>query len=345
MRLTKDDRHHLESAVARARRLLESDFTEVLEGRFGIHLSGRVEDDTALKLSASDRTARRELLGVLAHFQCLGVRPEEAARRLLREAVFTTLNRLWAIRVSEAIGLLPESLARGKDSRGFREVLEVFPLLTKDADGGYWTYLRLCADELARDAPVLFDPRNPLLVIEPSPATLDDLLDILTDEALAGVWGHAETLGWTYQYFVSREERRAAREEQAPRNSQELAVRNHWFTPRYVVDFLVHNTLGRTLMEAGYDLLEQLPMLVDHPAPGSRRPELEDVRVLDPAVGSGHFLLGCYDVLERAWEQVGVPPEKSASRILPCLWGVDIDPRCAQVAAAALILRARRRCR
>jgi hypothetical protein len=231
MRLTKDDRHHLESAVARARRLLESDFTEVLEGRFGIHLSGRVEDDTALKLSASDRTARRELLGVLAHFQSLGVRPEEAARRLLREAVFTTLNRLWAIRVSEAIGLLPESLARGKDSRGFREVLEVFPLLTKDAHGGYWTYLRLCADELARDAPVLFDPRNPLLVIEPSPATLDDLLDILTDEALAGVWGHAETLGWTYQYFVSREERRAAREEQAPRNSQELAVRNQWFTP------------------------------------------------------------------------------------------------------------------
>jgi hypothetical protein len=345
MRLTKDDRHHLESAVARARRLLESDFTEVLEGRFGIHLSGRVEDDTALKLSASDRTARRELLGVLAHFQSLGVRPEEAARRLLREAVFTTLNRLWAIRVSEAIGLLAESLARGKDSRGFREVLEVFPLLTKDAHGGYWTYLRLCADELARDAPVLFDPRNPLLVIEPSPATLDDLLDILTDEALAGVWGHAETLGWTYQYFVSREERRAAREEQAPRNSQELAVRNQWFTPRYVVEFLVHNTLGRTLMEAGYDLLEQLPMLVGHLAPGSRRLELEDVRVLDPAVGSGHFLLGCYDVLERAWEQVGVPPEKSASRILPCLWGVDIDPRCAQVAAAALILRARRRCR
>ena len=345
MTLTKDDRDRLESAVRRARRLLEEDFREVLEGRFGIHLSGRVEDDAAVKLSDSDRAARRELLGILNHFRSLGLSPKERAGRLLREAVFTTLNRLLAIRLSEAIGLLPESLARGKDSQGFREFLEVFPLLAKDVHGGYWTYLRLCADELARDAPVLFDPRNPLLVIEPSPVTLDDLLDILTDAALAGVWGHAETLGWAYQYFVSQEERRAAREEQAPRNSQELAVRNQWFTPRYVVDFLVHNTLGRRLVEAGHDLTEHLAMLVDRPARGSRRLELENVRVLDPAVGSGHFLLGCYDVLERAWEQAGVPPEKSASRILPCLWGVDIDPRCAQVAAAALMLRARRRCR
>jgi hypothetical protein len=56
---------------------------------------------------------------------------------------------------------------------------------------------------------------------------------------LAGVWGEDEAIGWVYQYFNSQEERRAMREaSQAPRNSRELAVRNQFFTPRYVVEFL-----------------------------------------------------------------------------------------------------------
>jgi len=69
------------------------------------------------------------------------------------------------------------------------------------------------------------------------------------------------------------------------------------------------------------------------------------VKCLDPACGSGHFLLGCYDVLERAWELTGVTPSVSAPKIVASLWGVDIDARCAQVASAAIVLRARRHCR
>ena len=67
--------------------------------------------------------------------------------------------------------------------------------------------------------------------------------------------------------------------------------------------------------------------------------------MLDPACGSGHFLLGCYDLLERAWELRGVPAVRTAPAIVASLWGVDIDPRCAQVASAAIVLRARRHCR
>ncbi|HXF72494.1 MAG TPA: BREX-1 system adenine-specific DNA-methyltransferase PglX [Actinomycetota bacterium] len=341
-----EGRKLLETAVGQIRRVLEADLGEVLVARYGIHPDGRVEEEGRLRLSAADRATRAELLGVLQHLRATGLASEQAAARLLREAAFTTLNRLVAIRVAEAAGLLPESLARGKDSQGYRDVVrDVFPLLKKDATGGYWTYLRLCADELAHDAPVLFDPRNPLLALEPSPKALDELVGVLADGALSSCWSDPEALGWTYQYFVSREERDAAREEAAPRNSHELAVRNQWFTPRYVVDFLVHNTLGRRLLEANPDstLREELTMLVAPPQGHGRALGLEEVRVLDPAVGSGHFLLGCYDVLERAWEEQGVPPAEAAARILPCLWGIDIDPRCAQVAAATLMLRARRR--
>lgn len=335
----------LEKAIGRVRAVLEGDLQAVLEARFGIHPGGRVEDEGRLRVSATERVARQELLGVVEHLRATGLTEQEAASRLLREAVFTTLNRLVAVRVAEAVGLLPESLARGKDSRGYREVLEVFPLLARDASAGYWTYLRFCADELAHDAPVLFDPRNPLLALEPSPKALDELIAVFSDGVLSEVWDDPEAFGWTYQYFVSAEERRAARKEAAPRDSRELAIRNQWFTPRYVVDFLVHNTLGRRLLEAdpGSPLRNDLHMLVDPPAERGGTVDLEGVRVLDPAVGSGHFLLGCYDLLERAWEERGVGPAEAAPRILPCLWGIDIDPRCVQVAAAALVLRARRR--
>ena len=72
--------------------------------------------------------------------------------------------------------------------------------------------------------------------------------------------------------------------------------------------------------------------------------ELDDVRVLDPACGSGHFLLAAYDLLELAWQQVGVPPAEAAPDIVGSLWGVEIDPRCTQVASAAILFRARRSC-
>jgi len=343
MSLTERDRSLLGKAVNSGRRCLEEDYAVVLEGRYGVHPSGQIEEPSKLALPETERAARTELVAVVQHLLSDGLGPEAAVARLLREAVFTTLNRLVAIRVGEAIGLLPEALRRGRESRGYREFLEIFPLLAKDATAGYWTYLRLCADELAHDAPVLFDPRNPLLALEPSPRALDDLAEIFSDSKLANVWADPETFGWTYQYFISDYERRSARETAAPRNSGELAVRNQWFTPRYVVDFLTHNTLGRRLLEANPDsaLGSTLQMLV-HPQIERGRPlDLEEVRVLDPAVGSGHFLLGCYDVLECAWKERGVAPPQAAPRILQCLWGIDIDPRCAQVAAAALVLRAR----
>ena len=266
-----------------------------------------------------------------------------AVARLLREAAFTYLNRLIAIRIAEAIGLLPESLAYGPQSRGFRDLGEIMPMLA----GDYRTYLRLCGDELAADAPVLFDPRNPLLALQPSTAAFNELIALMADPGTADIWPAPDALGWAYQFFNTGEERREMREAQAPRNSRELAVRNQFFTPRYVVDFLVQNTIGRRLIEndPASSLLDELPMLVDPPTEPGPSLDLENVKCLDPACGSGHFLLGCYDILERAWELAGVAPWESAPKIVASLWGVDIDARCAQVASAAIVLRARRHCR
>jgi hypothetical protein len=339
----------LDQFVQRARQLLEDDLAREAEGRFGIHFrDGQVEEEEGLHLDPTKLAARRDLVDVLTFLRREESSVVEAAARLIREAAFTHLNRIIAIRVAESIGLLPESLARGPASEGYKQLIEVAPLVAHDAFAGYWAYLQLCGDELAVDLPQLFDPRNPLLELAPTAAAVNDLVSMICQSELDEVWGAPDTLGWTYQFFNSADERRAMREQSAsPRTSRELAVRNQFFTPRYVVDFLVQNGLGRRLLEANPDsaLRYQLPLLIDPPSEPGPPLLLDDVRVLDPACGSGHFLLGAYDILEAAWELQGVTPRDAAPRIIKALWGIDIDSRCAQVAAAALIFRARRHCK
>ena len=217
------------------------------------------------------------------------------------------------------------------------------PGLVHLPDNGFRLYIESLFDEIGREVRVLFDRRDPKNLLWPRRQRLLDLLAILNNAELASVWGEDETIGWFYQYFNSHEERRQMRgESQAPRNSRELAVRNQFFTPRYVVQFLTDNTLGRIWyeMRRGDTKLRNLDYLVRCPnevflgegeaAPASgdgrdedlsqqerfRRPvyvpfrakkDPRDIRILDPACGSGHFLLYAFDLLlviyEEAWAE------------------------------------------
>ena len=232
------------------------------------------------------------------------------------------------------------------------------------------------------------------------------LLDVLNADELVSVWAEDETIGWVYQYFNSEEDRRRARYDgrgkpKAPQNSYELAVRNQFFTPRYVVQFLTDNTLGRIWYEMrhGQTALDDLDYLVrrpneiflehqeglppetdlgevdlaEHEMPGRPvyvpfRPKKDprDIRVLDPACGSGHFLLYAFDLLAtiytEAWNDGASAASQRTGRTLRDdypgfdafreavpglilrhnLHGIDIDARCAQIAALALWMRAQR---
>ncbi len=349
--LTADGRGRLERLVGRARERLEQDLAVRASGQFGIDSNGSIADETDLRLDRGGLTERREIVEVVRFLESEGRSPAEAVARLIREAVFTHLNRLVAIRIAEELDILPPSLAEGERSQGYLEVRELAPLLASDDTNGYWAYLRLCGDELAGDVPNLFDARNPLLALAPSPAALRDLVTLFADPECCDLWRASDCLGWSYQFFNTAEDRRRARyrddgSPKAPETSEDLAVRNQFFTPRYVVDFLVQNSLGRRLLDADprSPLLDDLPLLVDPPTEPGLPVDLAEVSVLDPACGSGHFLLGAYDLLEKAWSHTGVEPGDAAPSILKSLWGIDIDLRCVQVASAALLLRARRAC-
>ena len=108
----------------------------------------------------------------------------------------------------------------------------------------------MAGGQLSEEIGVLFSPTDPANRLFPPQRVLDDVLALLNSEDLKDIWAEDETIGWVYQYFTPKELRDQVRKESAaPRNSYELAFRNQFFTPRYVVEFLTDNTLGRIWYE------------------------------------------------------------------------------------------------
>lgn len=371
-------RQRLERLTQQARALLEQEYREQLEGRYDILLDGRIPLAPGAHLSALERIEWSKLVAAIAHKRSRGITSAEAVATYLREAAFHTLNRFVALKVLEARKLVQECISRGEDSLGFNEFTGLAPGLAQLPDKGYRLYIESLFDEIGRSVRVLFDRRDPTSLLWPRRQALGELLDLLNASELVATWSEDETIGWVYQYFNGEDERRQMRaESQAPRNSRELAVRNQFFTPRYVVQFLVDNSLGQTWCEmTGWQsALARLDYLVatdSHPERPAKDPR--DLRVIDPACGSGHFLLYAFDlfagdlsrgipgIYEEAWQSGATLPSALTGRTLKqdyatlddlrCalpgmilghnLHGVDIDPRAAQIAALALWVRAQK---
>jgi hypothetical protein len=396
--MDKETRNRIQRATQAGRRLLEGELGEQLSGVYDIQSDGTIAAEAGAHLRDDPVTlrVRRKLLTAVQHHRDQGLNAADAVSALLRECAFTTLNRFVALKMLEARGIVQECVSKGPLSSGFREFSGLAAGLTTLPDQGYRLYIDSLFDEIGREVRVLFDRRDSASLLWPRKPALDALLGILNDPDLTEVWGEDETIGWVYQYFNGEDERKQMRaESQAPRNSRELAVRNQFFTPRYVVKFLTDNTLARTWLEMRQGdtrLVEDCCYLVKRKAEvflteGEDVPEVNedvpledrtvyvpfrakkdprDLKVLDPACGSGHFLLYSFDVLltiyEEAWADAGSPAAEVTGkrlvkdygtvqdlrRALPGLilrhnlHGVDIDPRAAQIAALALWMRAQR---
>ncbi|RBP18152.1 hypothetical protein DFR50_10196 [Roseiarcus fermentans] len=372
--MEKETRSAIERATQKVRGILERDFSEQLQGDYDVMPDGRAGERPGAHLTGSQRALRSRIVAATEHKRAQGMKADEAVADFLRDAAFTTMNRFVALKMLEARGLVQECVSKGEASSGFaNEFCGLAPGL-KFADGsGYRLYIESVFDELSTEVKVLFDRRDPASALWPRRAAFDEMLAALNADELKGVWGEDETIGWVYQYFNGQDERRRMREEsQAPRNSRELAVRNQFFTPRYVVQFLTDNTLGRIwyeMRDSDTALAERCEYMVRKPGETfamRAKKDPRDLRVLDPACGSGHFLLYAFDLLltiyEEAYADLESPKSEATGRRLRedyeslntlrkavpglvlanNLHGVDIDPRCAQIAQLALWMRAQR---
>lgn len=386
MAFDQTTRNRLQRFVNEARKILEEEFTRQLQNDYG--LDPKTGTVTALEnlrhISDAQRETSRILRETLAHY-CASQDADALTGldRIVREQAFTVLNRLAALRMAEARGLLIESVGNAFQAKGFQLYLRLAGTGLGETGDAYRIYLFSIFDELAQDLPGLFDRYSPQGRLFPRETVLLQVLALINDAEIERLWSEDETIGWIYQYFNSKEERKAMRDaSQAPRNSRELAVRNQFFTPRYVVEFLVDNTLGRLWFNAtgGQTGLRErcqylLVKLDEQPTAAIKLRDPRTLKLLDPACGSMHFGLYAFDVFMEiyreawAWEQQQGPGSLDVSsmpaanlkplsqtysdqeaflRDVPRLiieynvYGVDIDPRAAQIASLALWLRAQR---
>ncbi|WP_273364229.1 BREX-1 system adenine-specific DNA-methyltransferase PglX [Simplicispira suum] len=379
-------RNQLQRFVNDARRVLEEEFTRQLQNDYGMDPSaGTVAELANLRhINDAQRETARILRDTLAHYTASGdMNASQGLDRIVREQAFTVLNRLAALRMAESRGLLVESVGNGFQAKGFQLYARLAGTGLGETGDAYRVYLFSVFDELAQDLPGLFDRYSPQGRLFPREAALLQVLNLINDADIAPLWREDETIGWIYQYFNSKEERKAMREaSQAPRNSRELAVRNQFFTPRYVVEFLVDNTLGRLWFNAtggATGLRERCQYLLvkpdETPQAVTKLRDPRTLKLLDPACGSMHFGLYAFDLFAEiyreawAWEHQHGPGSLDVStqpqaafkplsqtcedeaaflRDVPRLiiehniYGVDIDPRAAQIASLALWLRAQR---
>lgn len=386
MAFDQTTRNRLQHFVNDARHVLEEEFTRQLQNDYGMDPSaGTVAELTSLRhINDAQRETARILRDTLAHYTASGdMNISQGLLRIVREQAFTVLNRLGALRMAEARGLLVESVGNGFQAKGFQLYVRLAGTGLGETGEAYRVFLFSVFDELAQDLPGLFDRYSPQGRLFPREAALLQVLKLINDADIAPLWSEDETIGWIYQYFNSKEERKAMRDaSQAPRNSRELAVRNQFFTPRYVVEFLVDNTLGRLWFNAtggATGLREHCRYLLvkpdETPQAATKLRDPRTLKLLDPACGSMHFGLYAFDLFAEiyreawAWEKehgpgaldVSTQPQAAFKPLSQTyddeaaffcdvprliiehnLYGVDIDPRAAQIASLALWLRAQR---
>jgi len=365
--LDKEEREHLEDVVTEMRERVEANVRYQLEE---YDLEERPAEDRPLSDEEEDLVEAIELEAVD------GNEWDEGYEQYITGVGYTIVNRLAALRCMEVRNFIDDEVTRfredGLTPAADRLVTEEFML---EEEAVLEAYRNAC-DDLAEEIEILFDRSTAYSLIDPDDDTYEDLCGML-DEVSDEVWRADDVLGWVYEYYNSKLldelRRKADRKELTP---QEVPAANQFYTPHWVVRMLTDNSLGKMYLESIDELSGVVesqsrltaserkgrsPSITDSPEIGDLCTYLvpskndgnidefddpSDISLIDPACGSGHFLLYAFDVLERIWrsERQDLDYKEIPSKILENnLYGVDLDMRACQLSAFNLYLKARTR--
>ncbi|WP_397384782.1 BREX-1 system adenine-specific DNA-methyltransferase PglX [Prosthecobacter sp.] len=253
-------------------------------------------------------------------------------------------------------GALPEELKSHTDPQRLNDLLDG-RIPSPDAQGEVYRHLVLAACRFYHALlPNLFeklDDETELLLP-------DDLLtehsvvhgfrtEISDEDCGDGQRANVEILGWLYQFYISeRKDQVMARKSAVP--TEDIPAVTQLFTPHWIVRYLVENSLGRLwlLNRPGSRLREHMPYYIEGEPETDflKITKPEEIRLCDPAVGSGHMLTYAFDLLVKIYEEEGHAPTEIPGLILRHnLHGLEICPRAAQLAELALVFKAREKAR
>lgn len=291
---------------------------------------------------------------------------------------YTWFNRLVAIRFMELKGYLNHGYRVLSHPQGLQpEILdhvqhleltgldkaEVIRLKTagNQDEALYREILLAQCHELHRNMPFLFEALDDAteLLLPDNLLRTDSPIVRLVSDIEEGDWQEVEVIGWLYQFYISEKKDEVIGKVV---KSGDIPAATQLFTPNWIVQYLVQNSLGRLWLMAnpGSSLKEKMPYYIE-PAEqtlevqaqldalikvrideddGTLNPE--SLTVLDPACGSGHILVEAYSLLRAIYEERGYRLRDIPRLILQKnLFGLDIDDRAAQLAGFALLMKAR----
>jgi hypothetical protein len=360
--LDKKERDHLENVVTEMRERVEDNV------KFQLKQEGLDEKPGESDPLDTDTQRLAEAINLEA---VDGESWSEAFNQYVTGVGYTIVNRLAALRCMEVRDFIDEEVTVFKNN-GLTPAAETLvheEFLLED-EAIIQAYHDVC-DRLAEDIEILFDRETPYSQVDPDVNTFGKLCGML-DDVPDAVWRADDVLGWIYEYY----NRPVVESLDAKRilEPEDIGPANQFYTPHWVVRMLADNSLGKLYLEATDDtekavdrnlsLTERkersispedspdLSSLCTYLIPDESEQaatsfdDPSEIRVIDPACGSGHFLLYAFDILERIWwaERPDLDRSKIPAKILEeNLYGIDLDLRSCQLSAFNLYLKARSR--
>lgn len=305
-----------------------------------------------------------------------------AYQYVIEEVAYTWFNRLIAIRFMEVNDYLPSHIRVLSSESGklepdlvttpfdaelpftAEEEAQIFQLKqdNKLDEAFRILFLKQC-NALNEILPALFEKTKnytelllSLSVIDQDGVVYHLIHDIPEDDFNIERGGQVEIIGWLYQYY-NTEPKAAAFAKNGKITKEEIPAVTQLFTPDWIVRYMVENSLGRLWVEGhpDCDLKENWKYYLEE---AQQEPEVqaklseirkeyaalnpEDIKLIDPCMGSGHILVYAFDVLMQIYESAGYSQRDAAKSILEHnIYGLDIDDRAYQLAYFAVMMKAR----
>lgn len=305
-----------------------------------------------------------------------------AYQYVIEEVAYTWFNRLIAIRFMEVNDYLPSHIRVLSSESGklepdlvttpfdaelpftAEEEAQIFQLKqdNKLDEAFRILFLKQC-NALNEILPALFEKTKnytelllSLSVIDQDGVVYHLIHDIQEDDFNIERGGQVEIIGWLYQYY-NTEPKAAAFAKNGKITKEEIPAVTQLFTPDWIVRYMVENSLGRLWVEGHpeCDLKENWKYYLEE---AQQEPEVqaklseirkeyaalnpEDIKLIDPCMGSGHILVYAFDVLMQIYESAGYSQRDAAKSILEHnIYGLDIDDRAYQLAYFAVMMKAR----
>jgi len=369
----------MDAPLKKILRSLILELRHLLEGRYdeqGNHIAGDLERELNRlgiwrdrppkpvselpHLKEEEKQARQVIDAYISYRADAGISQNDAVEEFIRESAYTWVNRLFALRCMEARGIIDPVILQEETYGGRSMVHHRFAqhhpdLCTGEDDGLYSTLF----DEFQRrsqELPDLFNPVSPAVKLRPSVVALKRCIGLFS-EALPANGGVAteevftapDAFGWAYQYWNLEEKDRVFEmvrtKKGAKIEGKDIIPATCVYTEDYMVKFLVQNSLGATWMmmhpESKLSASWEYYVKDADRAPNEKKP-ISEVTFLDPACGSGHFLIEAFDLFYQMYIEEGI---RDSSAICSCilnnnLFGIDIDERAVQITKAVLWMKA-----